>query len=83
MNNTITANELKTKGISAAEENAREGLETVVTVRGEEKYVILSKEDFNRLREYELTVALMEAEWDLKNGNFHEDSIEDHLKRLK
>jgi hypothetical protein len=83
MDNIITANDLKVKGVSAIETFAKKGLETIVTVRGEEKYIILTKNEFNRLRECELTAALAESEQDLKNGKYHEDSVEDHLKRIK
>lgn len=83
MNSTITANEIKTKGISIADKFAKEGLETMVTVRGKRKYVILTTEQYNELKEYELTAALAEAEKDLKTGKYHEDSVEDHLNRIK
>lgn len=82
MDNIITANDLKVKGVSAIETFAKKGLETIVTVRGKEKYIILTKTEFDRLRECELTAALAESEQDLKNGKYHEDSIEDHLKRI-
>jgi len=42
MNNFITANDLKTKGISVIEPIAKKGLETVVKVRGVDTYVILN-----------------------------------------
>ena len=83
MNNTITANILKTKGISAVDIFANQGIETIVTVRGEDKYVILTKADFDRLREYELTAAIIESEQDLKNGKYHSSSIEEHIKRIE
>lgn len=83
MNNTITANELKTKGISIADDLAKKGLETIVTVRGEAKYVILSKDQYHALKEHELSSALAESERDLKNGKYHEDSVEKHLSRIE
>ena len=36
--NTITANQLKTKGVSAIQKNLSENCELVITVRGKEKY---------------------------------------------
>ncbi|MFA5792846.1 MAG: prevent-host-death protein [Candidatus Gracilibacteria bacterium] len=82
MNNFITANELKTKGISAISPFAKKGWETVVKVRGVDTYVVLSTESFNRLRECELAVAIMEAQKDITDGKFHDDSVEEHLKRI-
>jgi len=81
MNNTITANLLKTKGISAVNPFAKKGIETIVTVRGEDKYVILTKNEFDRLREYELTAAILETEQDMKTGKYH-TNIEKHLKEV-
>jgi hypothetical protein len=57
MNNTLTANDLKTKGISTVDAIAKNGLETFITVRGEQKYVIVTTAEFNRLRECELSAA--------------------------
>jgi hypothetical protein len=82
MDNIVTANELKTKGISAVEANAKKGLETIVTVRGKEKYIILSIEEFNHLRDCELTNALIETEEDVKKGKYNKGTIEDHIKRI-
>lgn len=82
MNNTITANELKSKGISIADTFASKGLETIVTVRGEAKYVILPTAEYYALKEHELNAALIESEQDLKNGKYKTSSVEDHLKRI-
>lgn len=82
MNNTITANDLKVKGISVVEKLAKKGIEAIVTVRGEEKFVILPKEEYNRLREFELIAAITETEEDLKNGRYTEESVEDHIRRV-
>ncbi len=82
MNNTISANELKTKGISAAEFYLKKGLETIITVRGKEKYVMVTKDEYTRLRECEIFAALAQAEEDIKKGKFYEGSVEDHFKRI-
>ncbi len=82
MNNFVTANDLKTKGISVVEPFAKKGLETIVKVRGVDTYVILTTEDFNRLRGYELSAAIAETEKDLASGNYREETVEEHLKRL-
>lgn len=82
MNNFVTANDLKTKGVSAIEPFAEKGLETIITVRGVDTYVVLTTQAFNHLRECELTAALIESEKDMKNRKYHEGSIEEHLKRI-
>lgn len=82
MNNIITANELKTKGVSALDSLMKNDGEVVVTVRGKNKYVILKSSEFDRLRECELTTALLETEADLKSGKYRIESAEEHLKRI-
>ncbi len=82
MNNIITANELKTKGISIADNLAAQGLETIVTIRGEAKYVILPTKQYYALKEHELMSALAESKKDLKDGKYKKGSIEAHIKRI-
>ena len=78
----ITANDLKVKGISAIEAVAPDSTGVVITVRGVEKYVVLSMEEYNQLRELELEAAIQESLKDIKSGKFFSDSIEKHLKRV-
>ena len=68
MPNTITANELKTKGISILNQETAENQELIITVRGKSKYVILTIEQYNYLRECELEAALIESRKDIKNN---------------
>ncbi len=39
--NTITANELKTRGVSLLEERLRDDPEAMISVHGREKYVVM------------------------------------------
>ena len=82
MNNTIVANDLKTKGIRAISEVIEIANEAIISVRGKNKFVVLPIEDYNFLRECELESALAESKRDLENGNFIEESIDDHMKRI-
>jgi len=82
MSNIITANELKTKGVSVIEEVTTQNAEAIITVRGKNKYVVLSIEDYNHLREYELEAAINETLEDIKVGKIYKESIEDHMKRI-
>lgn len=78
----ITANELKTKGIAAIEHAVQEGNEAIITVRGKQKFIVISMDDYNQLREKELTSAVMEAKSDLENGRFYIESVQEHIHRL-
>jgi len=83
MANEITANDLKVKGISAIEDLTSSGYEAVITVRGKQKYVVMTIEEYNRLREYELAGAIIEAKNDIKTGKYRKGSVEDHIKRIE
>jgi hypothetical protein len=78
----ITANELKTKGISALDEETSGEFEIIVTVRGKNKYIILPIEKYNYLRECELETALLESKRDIKRGKFIKESVDKHIKRI-
>jgi PHD/YefM family antitoxin component YafN of YafNO toxin-antitoxin module len=79
---TIAANELKTKGISAIDTLLKDESEAIITVRGEQKYVVLDMKRYNFLRECELEAALMEARQELKDGRFIVESVDEHLQRI-
>jgi len=83
MTNEITANDLKVKGITAIEDITASGYEAVITVRGKQKYVVMTMEEYNKFREYELEVAISESKNDIKSGKIKPGTISDHLKRLK
>jgi len=80
---TITANELKTKGVSAIENKLAVDREVVITVRGKEKFVVMDMQHYNFLRECELEAALHEARADYQAGKFVSEEVEKHIKRLK
>lgn len=79
---SISANELKTKGVSAIAGALSEALEAVVSVRGKERFVVMGIEHYHYLRECELTAALAESQADLAAGRFVEESVDAHLERL-
>ena len=80
--NSISANDLKTKGVGAIEQALAERQEASVTVRGQAKYVVMSHEQYTHLRECELEAALAESKADLDAGRFVKESVEQHIKRL-
>lgn len=79
---SITANELKTKGISVLERALRIDDEVIITVRGKEKYVIIDLKKYSKIREYELEIALLEARADLANGRAKKESVAEHMARV-
>jgi len=79
MGNVITANELKTKGVTLIDQITAENNEAIITVRGKNKYVVVSIEEYNQLREYELEAAIKESLDDIKNGKIYDESIDEHI----
>ena len=80
--NTVTANELKTKGISAVETCLKDDEEVIISVRGKDRYVVMDLDKYARLREYELTVALQEARADVEAGRTITESVTEHMQRI-
>jgi len=78
----ITANDLKVKGISALDELITDNNGVVITVHGKQKYVVLSMEEYNQLREFELEAAIQESKSDIDAGRYFAGSIEEHLNRI-
>jgi prevent-host-death family protein len=82
MAQTITANELKTKGVSILNEETSDGTEVIITVRGKNKYIVLPIEKYNYLRECELEAAILESKKNIKEGKFIKESLDKHIKRI-
>ena len=80
--NTITANQLKTKGVSIIQNNLLQNQELVITVRGKEKFVVMNMEHYNYLRECELDAALHQAKSDYESGSYTTEDVEAHIKRI-
>jgi len=80
---SIPANELKTRGVTAIEQALAENTEAIVSVRGKDKYVVMSFEQYSHLRTCELEAAIHETRKDLAEGRFITESPAAHLKRLE
>lgn len=80
---SLTANDLKTKGIAAIEAVLAERPEAIVTVRGKDRFVVMNIEQYHHLRECELEAALAETRADIAAGRYVKESAADHVKRVK
>lgn len=80
---SISANELKIRGISAIEAALDKDSEAIISVRGKNRFVVMPLEQFQYLRECELEAALAQTKADLANGRFVTMSPEEHLERLE
>lgn len=80
---TVTANELKTRGVSAVEEGLEQDEEVLISVRGQSRYVVMDIEKYNRLRELELAAAVAEARADYAAGRYTTETVADHIQRVR
>ena len=78
----LSANDLKTKGISAIEFALSSAPEAFVSVRGKDKFVVMDIGHYHYLRECELDAALAQTRADLAAGRAVQESPEAHLARL-
>jgi PHD/YefM family antitoxin component YafN of YafNO toxin-antitoxin module len=79
---TISANDLKTKGVKAIEEALATQPEVAVSVRGQIKYIVMSEEQYQYLRECELEAALAESKADLDAGRYVKETVTQHIRRI-
>lgn len=80
---SISANELKIKGVAAIEAALVEQPEATVSVRGKDRFVVMGLAHYRYLRECELEAALAETRADLAAGRFREESAEAHVRRIE
>ena len=80
--NIIPANELKIKGVSLLEKALEEDSEIGISIRGQERFVVMDKAHYDYLRECELLSALAETKEDLISGKFLVESVAKHMKRM-
>lgn len=80
---SLTANDLKTKGIAAIEAVLADRPEAIVSVRGKDRFVVMDIAQYHYLRECELEAALAETHADVAAGRFVKESAAEHVKRVK
>ena len=81
--NYISANDLKTKGISAIELALSDAPEAVVSVRGKDRFVVMEVAQYHYLRECELEAALAQSRADLNAGRAMQETAQAHMDRLE
>lgn len=79
---TIIAGDIKKRGVSAFAAALEEDGEAVITVRGKSRYIVMTMQKYNELREFELGQAVREARADYEAGRIADKSVEDHMRRL-
>ena len=79
----ITANDLKTRGVSALETALDNENEAVISVRGKPRFVVMDIAHYERLREVEIFAAWQEARAAEAQGDYVIETAEEHITRLQ
>ena len=80
---SVTANDLKTRGVAAIEESLANSTEAVVSVRGKDRFVVMELAQYHYLRECELDAALAQSRTDVAAGRFVMESAQQHMDRVE
>jgi len=79
---TISANEVKTKGVSAFEPLLEEFGEVIINVRGKDKYCVIPIDEYEEYRAYKLDKAYREVMKDIDEGRYHSD-LQKHFDTIE
>lgn len=79
----VTANDLKTKGISEIERALQDAQEAVISVRGKPRYVVMDITHYDYLRECEIAAAWAQTREDVAAGRCRREGADAHVARLK
>ena len=79
----LTANDLKTRGVAAIESLLATRPEAMISVRGQERFVVMNLAHYHHLRECELDAALAQSQADVAAGRFVVESAAAHRARLE
>ncbi|MDZ7829354.1 MAG: type II toxin-antitoxin system prevent-host-death family antitoxin [Halofilum sp. (in: g-proteobacteria)] len=79
----LTANDLKTRGVSALEAALRDDKEAIISVRGKPRYVVMDITHYEHLREAEIYSAWQESRAAESRGEYVVETAEEHIARLE
>ena len=80
---SITANDLKIRGVAAIEATLAHQPEAVISVRGTDRFVVMEVAQYHYLRECELDAALAQSQADVAAGRYVAESAQQHMARLE
>ena len=78
----ISANEIKTKGVSMFDTLLDKFDELTINVRGKNKYVVLDIERYKELRANELDLAYFQTVKELEEGHYVKQTAKEHVDEL-
>ena len=79
---SLSANDLKVRGVAAIQTLLMKQPEAIISVRGKDTFVVMNIQHYHYLRECELDAALAQTKADLAQGNFLKETAKAHSARL-
>ena len=79
---TVSANEVKTKGVSLFANLLDKFDELIINVRGKDKFVVIDIERYKELRANELDLAYIQTKQDIKDGNYKTQTAKEHISDI-
>ena len=80
---TLTANDLKTRGVAAIEALLAISPRPMISVRGKDRFVVMEVAQYHYLRECELDAALAQSQADMAAGRYVVETAPEHMARLE
>ena len=79
----LTANDLKTRGVTDIERILEDEQEVVISVRGKPRYVVVDIAQYDYLRECEIASAWLQGRADVAAGRYRRESADQHVARIQ
>ena len=80
---TVTASEVKAKGVSIFDKLLDGFSEVVINVRGKDKYCVIPFEEYEDFRAFKLEKARNEVMQDIKKKGQYHTSLEKHFSAIE
>ena len=79
---TVTASEVKAKGVSIFDKLLDGFSEVVINVRGKDKYCVIPFDEYEEFRAFKLEKARNEVMQDIEKGKYH-TNLDKHFKAIE
>ena len=79
----LTANDLKTKGVSEIEKLLETEPEVIISVRGKPRYVVMEIATYEAMRDRELEAAWYQVREDVAAGRYRVETADEHAARIQ
>lgn len=78
----LSANDLKTRGVSAIEAALADHSEAIISVRSKDRFVVMDMAQYHYLRECELDAAIAASKTDVAAGRYKIQTPQEHVDEI-